>query len=351
MSPRFAVKPGFALGLAATAWSLMADAAEPSAADWLAQMSEAARTTNYQGVIVYQTRDRLETMRVVHRYAGGREIERVQTLTGDPREILKQGNQVICLLPKDRKVTLELPTPKGLFPGLNAERVTQISRYYEFQDIGEARIAGRKCRGITIAPRDQFRYGYEIWADAKTAVPVKVNLLGKQAAVMEQLMFTEIQFPASIPDKDLQTELDPEKFRRVTRVVQDPQPFDAKTAAEKSGDTQFANLPPGYHVTMRDLRPTADGQGVVEHLLLSDGLSAISVFSARRKVPAQAFQGVSQIGTLHAYGRTVGTLHITVVGEAPSETVRLIGEGVQPQPVAVPAPAETGSAPAAAPNR
>ena len=327
----------------------MADAAEPSAAAWLARMSEAARTTNYQGVIVYQTRDRLETMRVVHRYAGGREVERVQTLTGDPREILKQGNQVICLLPKDRKVTLELPTPKGLFPGLNAERVAQISRYYEFQDIGEARIAGRKCRGITIAPRDQFRYGYEIWADAKTAVPVKVNLLGKQAAVMEQLMFTEIQFPASIPDKDLQTELDPEKFRRVTRVVQDPQPFDAKAA----GDTQFANLPPGYHVTMRDLRPTADGQGVVEHLLLSDGLSAISVFSARRKVPAQAFQGVSQIGTLHAYGRTVGTLHIPGVGEAPSETVRLIGEGVQPQAAAVPAPAEAGAGAGAAtaPNR
>ena len=94
----------------------MADAAEPSAADWLARMSEAARTTNYQGVIVYQTRDRLETMRVVHRYAGGREVERVQTLTGDPREILKQGNQVICLLPKDRKVTLELRDAQGPVP-------------------------------------------------------------------------------------------------------------------------------------------------------------------------------------------------------------------------------------------
>ncbi|MGH8445148.1 MAG: MucB/RseB C-terminal domain-containing protein, partial [Solimonas sp.] len=133
-------------------------------------------------------------------------------------------------------------------------------------------------------------------------------------------------------------------FQKVTRVVQDPKPFDDVSNA---ADMQFANLPPGYHVTMRDVRPTADGQGVVEHLLLSDGLSAISVFSARRKVPAQAFQGASQIGAMHAYGRIVGQVHITVVGEAPSETVRLIGENVQPAPSA-PVPALDGNSPGAA---
>src|SRR3546814_8175445 len=149
--------------LLAVSWSLAASAADP--ADWLASMSEAARAANYQGVIVYQTHDRLETMRVVHRNRKGKEVERVQTLTGAPREIIRTGNQVVCLLPKDRKVTLELPTPKALFPGLTPARVAQISRYYEFRDIGQARIAGRICRGITDEPRDQYSYGYEIWAD------------------------------------------------------------------------------------------------------------------------------------------------------------------------------------------
>ncbi len=320
------------LGLVAAGWSLAGLAADPP--EWLAKMSEAARVANYQGVIVYQTRERLETMRVVHRYKNGSEVERVQTLTGAPREILKQGNQVICLLPKDRKVTLELPTPKALFPGLNPERVAQIARYYEFRDIGEARIAGRTCQGIAIAPRDQFRYGYEIWADAATAVPVKVNLIGRDNRVMEQLMFTEIEFPKSIPDSALQTELDPAQFQRVTSVVPEPRPFDVDAEA----DAQIANLPPGYHVSMRDVRPTADGQGSVEHLLLSDGLSAISVFTARRKLPSPgSFQGFSQIGAMNAYGRVVGSVHITVVGEAPSETVRLIGENIQPAAAGSPA--------------
>lgn len=317
-------------------------AAEP-ADKWLAKMSDAARTTNYQGIIVYQTRNHLETLRVVHRYANGDEVERVQALTGDPREILKQGNQVICLLPKDRKVTLQLPTPKGLFPVLTPERVAQLAHYYEFKDIGETRIAGRKCRGITIAPRDQFRYGYEIWADSKTAVPVKVNLLGADRAVVEQLMFTQIDFPDSIPDSALRTELDPTKFRRVTRVVPDapnPESEPTEATARAQGDMRFAQLPPGYRVAMREVRPSADGQGLVEHLVLSDGLSAISVFATHRKKPLT--QGASQIGAVNAYRRVVGTLHVTVVGEAPPAAVRLVGEGAQPLPAAA-APTEAMS--------
>ena len=72
---------------------------------------------------------------------------------------------------------------------------------------------------------------------------------------------------------------------------------------------------------------------------------------ARRKVPAQAFQGASQIGALHAYGRVVGQVHITVVGEAPSETVRLIGDNVQPAPSApVPPPPVVGDGAALPPH-
>jgi sigma-E factor negative regulatory protein RseB len=313
------------IGLALAGVCLPAlSASEPS--EWLAQMSEAARDANYRGVIVYQARDRLETMRVVHRFQDGVELERVQTLTGVPREIIKQDNKVICLLPRDRKVTVERPTPKGLFPGLTPERVAQIAQTYQFQDLGTARVAGRICRGIAITPRDEFRYGYEVWADAAKAVPLKVNLVSRDGAVLEQMMFTEVEFPATIPDSALQSELDPTQYVNVTRMAAAPVP------QQPGAIPRFERLPPGFRVTMRDVRPSADGKGTVEHLLLSDGLSAVSVFSTRREIPARVFQGVSQMGAVHAYGRMMGTLHITVVGEAPPETVRLIGESLKMQP-------------------
>src|SRR3546814_1256440 len=158
----------------------------------------------------------------------------------------------VCLPPKDRKGTLERPTPKALFPGLTPARVAQISRYYEFRDIGEARIAGRICRGTTIEPRDQYRYGYEIWADAETAVPVKVDLIGRGNRVMEQLMFTAIEFQKTIHDSALQPELDTAKFQRVTRLVQEPKPFNV----DREADAQFAYRQPCSHVAIRDVRPT-----------------------------------------------------------------------------------------------
>jgi len=307
-------------------------AADP--ADFLVRIGEAARGTNYQGVIIYRGDDMLETMRVTHRYKGGVEHERVQSLTGDPREILKEDNKVICLLPKDRRLTMNLPTPKALFPALSPERLLQITQVYAFEDLGSARVAGRNCQGLAITPRDQFRYGYEIWADQESAVPLKVSLIGRDGAVLEQMMFTEIDFPASIPDTAFHLQLAPGETRQVVQMVENP-PLPQPGAITKAG-LQLDRLPPGYRVAFREVRPLPGGQGTVEHLVLSDGLSAISVFSARKPGPAPApvSQRVSQMGTVHAYRRTVGGLNITVVGEAPQETVRMIGDGAKaaPQP-------------------
>lgn len=303
-------------------------------ADWLVRMADAARATNYQGVIVYRARDTLETMKVVHRFQDGVELERVLTQNGEPREIIKQDGRVIGLLPQGRRLTVERPTPKGLFPGLTAERVAQIGQIYKFEDLGAARIAGRNCQGIAVVPRDEFRYGYEIWADQVTGVPLKVNLIGRDKSLIEQMMFTEIDFPARIPDVALQSELDPQYFARATQVVPVAAPLSAASTSTPQGamGARFDRLPPGYRVTVRAVRPTADGKGVVEHLVLSDGLSAVSVFSARKEMPGRVFQGVSQMGAVHAYGRMQGTVHITVMGEAPPETLRLIGESLRPQP-------------------
>lgn len=314
--------------------------AEVSAADWLMQMSEAARVGNYQGVVIYRSGDTLESFRVTHRFQDEVERERVTSLTGEPREILKEGDQVICLLPRDRKMTAERPpTPKGLFPGLSAERMEQIARVYKFDDLGTKRIAGRNCRGIAVTPRDQFRYGYEIWADAETAVPLQMSLRGGDGRVLEEMMFTEVAFPARIADAAF--EVAPEdaaRLTRYTRTERAAEPAKPAVAVAEGGWTP-ARLPPGFRVVMREQRLLPDGKGVVEHLLISDGLTAVSVFGKHRPapLPAAASAPLTQMGAVHAYRRMAGSFHITVVGEAPQETVRLIGDAVTP-PDATPQP-------------
>lgn len=318
--PRFSTGLLTGVLLAVCAPAFAAEPATLSAQDWLVKMSEAAKSASYQGTVVYRGDEMLETFRVTHRFHNGVERERVQSLTGEPREVEKQGGNTTCLLPKARRMTVnQQPTPKGLFPGLTRERVAQIAQIYEFDDLGTQRVAGRNCRGIAVTPRDAFRYGYEIWADEQTGVPLKVNMIGREGVTLEQMMFTEVELPANIPDAAFAGE-------EQIAAPSAPVPPAALSGAE---DMALARLPPGFRVTRRELRPLPNGRGMVEHILLSDGLSAVSVFSARRAAP-KSFQGISQMGAMHAYGRVTGSFHITVVGEAPEETVKMIGDGAQP---------------------
>jgi sigma-E factor negative regulatory protein RseB len=354
------------VGLSLTAPAFAGDEAP---GDWLLKVSEAARTVNYQGVVIYRGDDMLDTFRVAHRYDNGDERERMQSLSGEVREVLKNDDKVICILPKDQKMTVNLPTPKGFLPGLTADRIQQISTLYEFKDLGESRVAGRVCRGIVIAPRDEFRYGYEVWADKETAVPLKVSLLGRDRHALEQMFFTEVEFPATIPDSAFVTAFDPQTMRQVTQsaapaisaaaaeVAAEPDhPEAAAAAAAPSREPEFSNLPPGFRVTMRDSRILPDHRGAVEHVMISDGLTAVSIFRSQIVVPEERpFRGVSQMGAVHAYGRVVGRVHITVVGEAPQETVRMIGDSFRVQEAdpamntAAPSPVAPPAAPAPSP--
>ncbi|MGB1560848.1 MAG: MucB/RseB C-terminal domain-containing protein [Sinimarinibacterium flocculans] len=328
-------------GLALLLSAGIAQAAAPDA--MLVRMSEAARDVNYEGVVIYQAQNRLETLKVVHGFRDGVELERVEALTGAPREIVKRDGKVICLLPRDRRFTLDRPTPKGLFPTLTPERMAQMATIYQFENIGSARVAGRDCRGIAIAPRDNYRYGYQIWADAETHVPLKVSLVARDGRVLEQMMFTEVRFPEEIVDARFDEALAEHEERiAVAEARQEEQ--------QAAGDAgwRFGSLPPGFRVTMRSLRQTADGRGVVEHVVLTDGLTAISVFSAQqRETSVPVFEGQSRMGAVHAFGRVMGRVHITVVGEAPEETIRLISESVQLPEAGPGAPVLVDTAPTA----
>jgi len=50
-----------------------------------------------------------ETLRLLHRNANGQERERLVSLSGEPREILRQDDHSPCLLPKQRQLDADRP--------------------------------------------------------------------------------------------------------------------------------------------------------------------------------------------------------------------------------------------------
>jgi sigma-E factor negative regulatory protein RseB len=327
---------------ACVAAALPAWAASP--AEHLIQSSEAGRTTNYQGVIIYRGDDSFDVLRVEHRFKDDSERERLVSLTGEQRQLLRIDNRLISILPKGKTLSVDRPSLKGLFSEITAERIEKLGKFYEFRDLGEGRIAGRECDGIGIVPKDALRYGYEIWLDDEKHLPLKVSLVGPGNEVLEQVMFTEITFPQSIPDDVFVYEVDTSKFNMVARNLPSLAAPVTPLVVPESSVVKLDRLPPGFEIIARDERPLPEGQGKIEHILLSDGLSAVSVFAEIQQQVAEnpkAFRGVSHLGPVQAYGRMVGSLHITIVGEVPVQTVRMVGDGLQatlPSPSAVSAP-------------
>lgn len=298
-----------------------APATADATTDWLLRINDAARQANYQGVVVYRDSQRMDVMRLVHRQRDGHVQERLTSLTGKPRDVLRAGESVYYLAGGE---PVQAGQPQGLFPMLSQQHLAEAALHYEYRALGQARVAGRACRGVMLQPRDDFRYGYEICGDVETAVPLRVTLLDRHGRTIEQLMFTEVAFPAQIPDA---------AFAPPPGVTPAAAPA-AAPAAPGAVDApevwRLAALPPGFRVLRRELTPSPDGQGAVEHLLLSDGLSAVSVFTVRPRTPDRVFSGLSHMGAMNAYGRRVGSFHVTVIGEVPPGTVRMIGEGLAP---------------------
>lgn len=317
---QYALTPVLGLLAALLGAAALAEPATPSQpADWLVRMAQAVRTQNYEGVLVYAQGAHMESMRIVHRYQDGREQERLQALSGDAREIHRTDDVVTCILPKDRAVKLDRRSFRGLLPEFDETAVGSVSEHYEFVDLGRTQLVGRSCRAVSVKPRDAFRYGYRMWIDEETDVPLKVELLGPDGATLEQIMFTQISYPAQIDDSEFKPDVDTSRFV----WIRHKEPPAATPSADSSTNWVVGALPPGFRMVAHQQQTMPDTPAPVEHMVFTDGLATVSAFMAPQGV-SRKLKGLSRRGAVTVFARMVDDFHVTVVGEVPQATVEQI---------------------------
>ena len=79
---------------------------------------------------------------------------------------------------------LALPGPPDLLPSAIGRRLVSEASAAELSRIGARRVAGRDALGLRItpsAPASSVRYA-DVWADARTGLPVQVQVLGRDEA-------------------------------------------------------------------------------------------------------------------------------------------------------------------------
>lgn len=292
---------------------------------WLMKIDAAAREQNYDGVFVYQHGDKMQTMRIIHRVENGRVRERLVSLNGAPREVIRTDREVQCFLPDEKSVVVEHRKAENRgFPSILPTELRALDANYTIALGRRGRIADREAQMVSIKPKDDFRYGYELWADRATGLLLRADLVDGAGKTIEQFLFTQITPNADISPADLKPQ-----FMRKDSVWH--RATDMDDAASGPGRWTAATLPAGFKLSTRIVRKMPTREQPVEHLVYSDGLATVSVFVERLGANGRArVDGPNRMGAVNAYVKVADEHRVTVVGEVPSATVDLIGKSVKP---------------------
>lgn len=296
--------------------------------EWLEKMNHALATRNYDGTFFHLSEGRVETMRIVHRVRGGRVTERLQSLDGSGREFVRNNDELTCYLPDQRTVLVEPRPENGPFLGSLPQFGAGVNEFYRIESLPGARILGRPARVIAVNPKDQFRFGYRLWLDEKTAMPLKTQLCDSRGQVIEQIFFARLEMPDAISDAELAPVVRTEGMRWVRQGPSHDLASPALSAYRAS------ELPPGFHLTVAGAQTIGGATIPASHLVYSDGLATVSVFveadthsdSAAELPP---MQGLARVGSGFAFSTTVQGHQVTAVGEVPAQTVEFIAHSVK----------------------
>jgi sigma-E factor negative regulatory protein RseB len=317
-----------ALCIAAGLLALPAHAADGDARDWIERMSQSLATRNYDGLFTHSTGRQTETMRIVHRVDKDRSLERLVSLDGSGREIVRTHAEVHAYLPDRRVVLVE---PRGddgsLLKALPTPGPT-LDRYYELSVGKGSRLLGRNVRVIDVRPKDIYRYGYRLWLDEDTAMPLQSVVTNGVGKPIEVIRFTQLQVKDRIPASDVEPSVDATGYQ----WIRTDRRLAAMPRLPANGGWRPLRLPPGFRLIASRLQPIPGSPMPAQHMIFSDGIAAISVFIEPSAATGPRPPEASNMGSANAYSTSVRGHVVTAIGEVPLATVREIANSVGPAP-------------------
>lgn len=259
---------------------------QDDAEKWLERINPAVVNHNYKGVLVLVQGNAIETLSVDHRMSNGEENLVLRTLSGAPRELIKRGSSVRTdALPNSPATATRLAASQTSFSQFaNAGN----NKWYNVKLADKARIAGRPTQRIDIIPEDKWRYGYRLWLDEETGLPLKILTLDERGQSVEQMMFTQIQISA------------------VSKIM----------AANKPKAVDLPKSPfkevKGFQLIAKSTKANSS------HYLFSDGIASLSLYVEASPLKERAQMRKDAVsGLIFGNGKT----RYVVVGKAPLETL------------------------------
>lgn len=294
-----------------------------SAMEWVQSMADAMRNKSYQGTFVYLHENQLESMSIIHIKDSSGERERLFSLNGEAREVIRDNNTLTCIWPLSRKVIVDTSNQNKFSPLFIPDDIVRIEKNYDMKIIGRDRVAGYETVIVDIVPKDRLRYGIKLWINAENNLLMKSNLINDQNQVVEQVMFTSLDL---LPGEDH------------SQMISMPELDDSYTlvryhSGEVSGNIvadvewQLSSMPDGFRQQSAVKRKNPETGRLIQQMVYTDGLAFLSVFIEKQS-SSQSLQGGTSMGAVNAFIRILDDYSVTAIGEVPALTVRQVAESV-----------------------
>ena len=293
---------------------------------WLKKIAAASRQINYAGTFVYQHGRKMETSRIVHKVDSGGEYEKLETLDGPPREIIRDNDNVTCYLPDTKTVVIEKRTTRQ-FPTLLPEQLSDITESYVATKDGQERVAGYDCQSITLEPKDNLRYGHKFCAELASGLPLRARTFNDKGELVDLFVFTQLTIGSGISKDMLKSRF---AGKSGSWHVDRTGLGQSETGADSDSGWALKSPLAGFRKLTEMKRSIAGRPAQVSHIVYSDGLAAVSVFvESMPKSPPPA--GPTYQGAVNMYVTSMSGQMVTVVGETPARTVKQIAESFAPK--------------------
>ena len=295
----------------------------------LDRVVRATRTLDYIGTFVYRNGSTIQSMKIIHRADTDGSRERLVALSGPAREVIRDGQRVTCILPDDRIVVVARRRSGTLYPSTLFEPEIEIhsgiAELYTLANDGVERVADREADVIHVRPKDRYRYGFRLAVGRETGLLLELELLDNDSAVLEEIVYTHLELPATIPDEALKPRISHAGFTRYEAgapegVAHDP--------AARPQQWTIGWLPAGFRVVDESYGPIQPGRDSVDHRVYSDGLASLSVFIERGLDSDDRIEGPSSVGAVNAFSRVIDEYQLSVVGEVPEITVEKVAASI-----------------------
>ncbi|MCC9004773.1 MucB/RseB C-terminal domain-containing protein [Pseudomonas putida] len=297
---------------------VLAANSSPQASEWLGKLAQAEQKQSYQGSFVYERNGSFSSHDIWHRVEDGKVSERLLQLDGAAQEILRVDGKVECV---SGALVSGVTTPADA-----AQRVLdplKLMGWYDLSVAGKSRVAGRDAVIVTLTPRDQHRYAFELHLDRNTGLPLRSLMLNDKGQLLERFQMTRLDTTRPPSDDDLRPSASCKPVQRVA-------PASSDSVAGWRSDW----LPPGFELVNSSVRRDPKRDSTVSSLMYDDGLARFSVFLEPVKDDAGT-DVRTQLGPTSAVSRRLNTpkgkVMVTVVGEIPLGTAERVALSMRPQ--------------------